>query len=158
MFFYSLYKFVLTVVGVGLFAVLDNATKRVIVASCICGATTFTVSEILSGRFLDGFIIYLMSACVTCVMAEVGARLMQVPVTVILLPAIIPLVPGALLYGAIKSLLQGKAGWYEEYGREAIIAVFGIGIAIVVVSLASKTVFGLKNRVWKCLLSQKRHK
>ena len=144
-----IYRLVLTVFGVWLFALIDNAPGRVIVASCICGAVTFAVSEILAVNHGNGFIIYLISACVTCGMSELGARIMCVPVTVILLPAIIPLVPGALLYSAMKALLQGEGEWYYEYGKEAIAAAAGIGVAIVVISLVSKAFYGFKKRFIK---------
>ena len=144
-----IYKLVLTVLGVWLFALIDNAAGRVIVASCICGAATFLVSEILAVNYGNGFMIYFISACVTCGMSEIGARIMCVPVTVILLPAIIPLVPGALLYSTMKALLQGEGEWYYEYGKEAIVAAAGIGVAIVSISLVSKAFYGFKKKILK---------
>ena len=148
------YRLVLTVIGVSLFAVLDNASGRVIIASCICGASTFIVSEMASMNYDNNFLIYFISAILTCGMSEVGARIMRTPVTVILLPAIIPLVPGSLLYSAIKALLQGSETWYSEYGSEAVAAVSGIGVAIVAVSGVSRTLVGIKRKISGLILKE----
>ena len=130
-FFYDL---VLTVMGVGLFAYIDKARGTVTVASCICGCAAFIVSELLSISLGNGFVMYFYSACVTCFLSEIGARMLRVPVTVILLPAIIPLVPGSLLYNSMRSLMIGGEEWYSLYGIEALYATLGIGVAIVAIS------------------------
>lgn len=129
-----LYMLTLTVVGVGLFAFLDKARGAVIIASCLCGALTFTVSEIVTPFLGGSFWAYLISAGVNCVFSEFGARLMKLPVTVIMLPAIIPLVPGSLLYRAVRTWLTGGDDWYSSYGAEAIAASLGIAVAISAVS------------------------
>ena len=137
------YKFILTVVGVALFSVIDKARGIVTLASCICGAAAFTVSELLIPIYGNGFIMYLVSALVTCFLGELGARCMRVPVTVIILPAIIPLVPGSLLYSTMKVLINGEIESFKEYGREALLATAGIGLAIVSVSGIARLLLGL---------------
>ena len=136
------FKLILTVIGVALFAYTDRARRPVTVASCICGATAFTVSELLSLWMGNGFIMYFISASVTCFMAEIGARIMRVPVTVILLPAIIPLVPGALLYNTMRAITSGNGNWYTEYGGEALKSTAGIGCAIVFASAVARMGYG----------------
>ena len=128
------YKLTLTVIGVALFSYIDNSRGAVTVASCVCGLSAFSVSELLTSSIGNGFGNYFISAALTCLLAEIGARIMRVPVTVISLPAIIPLVPGALLYSAVRGLMLGNGKWYTEYGREALSATAGIGVAIVSVS------------------------
>lgn len=137
-----IYKLVLTVTGVALFAYIDRARTVVTVASCICGATAFTVSELLTVWLGNGFVMYFASASVTCFLAEAGARIMRVPVTVILLPAIIPLVPGALLYNTMRALMLGNGNWYTEYGGEALRSTAGIGCAIVFTSAMARLGYG----------------
>lgn len=144
-----LYKLFLTVVGVALFSFIDKARWMVAIGSCLCGATAFVISEILSIRLGNGFITYYISATITCLLAEVGARVIRAPVTVILLPAIIPLVPGALLYSAMKAAMNGDPLWYSEYGAEATRATAGIGIAIVSVSAIARAVCGAIMRFLK---------
>lgn len=131
-----LYELFLTVSGVALFALLDKASGKVMIASCICGALTFTVSEFLYPIVGNGFINYFFSASVTCVFSEIGARVMRVPATVIMLAAIIPLVPGALMYRTVRALIERDASGYKIYGSEALWAVTGIAVAIAAISAA----------------------
>ena len=142
------YKLILTVIGVALFSYIDNSRGAVTVASCVCGLSAFSVSELLIASIGNGFGNYFISAALTCLLAEIGARIMCTPVTVILLPAIIPLVPGALLYGAVRGLMLGSGEWYTEYGREALSAIAGIGAAIVSVSAFARVVYSLVYRVF----------
>ena len=142
-----MYKTFLTVVGVALFARIDRAKNSVTLASCICGITAFVISEILIHWLGSGFIMYFISAAVVCFLAEIGARLIRVPVTVILLPAIIPLVPGSLLYSTMKALMSGNVLWYSDYGKEAIGATAGIGVAIVFVSATARVIYGVCSRI-----------
>ena len=142
-----LYKLMLTLIGVALFSYIDNSRGAVTVASCVCGLSAFSVSELLTVSMGNGFTNYFISASLTCLLAEVGARMMRTPVTVILLPAMIPLVPGALLYGAVRSLMLGNGGWYTEYGSEALGAIAGIGAAIVSVSALARAGYSLIYRL-----------
>ncbi|MBR2459806.1 MAG: threonine/serine exporter family protein [Clostridia bacterium] len=142
------YRFALTVMGVLLFALLDRARTRVVIAACICGAVTFVVGDILETMWGAGFVSYFFSASVTCVCSELGARVLKVPATVILLPAIIPLVPGSLLYSTMRALMAGNAEWYSDYGSEALSATCGIGIAIVSTSAAVKLFWAMGKRVY----------
>ena len=136
-------KLLLTALGVGLFAFIDKARLGVIIVSCACGAGTFVISEILLHFYGNGFVMYFLSASFVCICAESGARIMRVPTTVILLPAIIPLVPGSLLYGAMAALMRGDKNWYEAYGREALNATAGIGIAIVLIAALARPVYSV---------------
>lgn len=136
----TMYNFILTVMGTALFAYLDGVRRSVVWASIICGATAFIVSEMLTPVLGNGFLMYFISSALTCFLGELGARLMRVPVTVILLPAIIPLVPGALLYSSMRSLMSGEAHWYTKYGNEALRATAGIGLAIVSASAVARLI------------------
>ncbi len=149
------YKLTLTVIGVALFSYIENSRGAVTVASCVCGISAFSVSELLTTSIGNGFGNYFISAAMTCLLAEIGARIMRAPVTVILLPAIIPLVPGALLYGAVRGLMLGNSEWYTEYGSEALSATAGIGAAIVSVSALVRVGY---SSLYRMILRIKRNK
>ena len=142
-----LYKLLLTVIGVALFSYIDRARGKVTVVSCIGGLVAFTVSEWLTYYIGSGFLAYFVAAYVTCFVAEVGARVLRVPVTVILLPSIIPLVPGSLLYSTVRALMRGNERWYIEYGAEAVQAITGIGIAIVSVSAIARFLYSAGSKI-----------
>ena len=144
-----IYKLVLTVVGVALFALQDRARGRVTVAACVCGALTFTCNEMFNRIFGTGFVCYLLSALITCIFSEICARVMKVPTTVILLPAVIPLVPGALLYNSVRGLMTHDGEWYLKYGREALNATAGIAVAAVTASAAARVATFLTVKVSK---------
>ena len=149
----AVYNFILTVLGTALFAYLDGVRRSVVLASIICGATAFISSELLSPFLGNGFVMYFIASSITCFLGEIGARLMRVPTTVILLPAIIPLVPGSLLYSSMKSLMSGEVNWYAEYGNEALRATAGIGLAIVSASAIARLIHSFLGSISKKMRS-----
>ena len=133
----------LNTAGVLLFAMIDHARPRMVVACGVCGMVTFICGEVFTELYGSGFLMYFLAATVTCVLAETGARIFRTPATVILLPAVIPLVPGSLLYRTVLSLIFGEGDSALRYGSEAISATAGIGVAIALVSAVYRWVGGV---------------
>ena len=61
----------------------------------------------------------LLSSVVTAAYVECLARILKVPATILLLPAIATSAPGRLLYSAMRSLVEGKYRLAWEHGVTA---------------------------------------
>ena len=136
--FEFVFKIILTTVSVSAFSVLDRARKTVVVIASVGGALTFTAEYILLMKSENVFLIYFLSAGVTCLYSEVMARVKKMPVTIIMLPAMIPLVPGSLMYYSMRGLLEGSLSVYRTNIIEVLLSAGGIASAAALVgALAS---------------------
>ncbi len=124
-----LFKLILTLVSVSAFAMLDRAKTEVVFISSIGGALTYTAEYFLLSKSENIFLVYFLSAGVTCLFSEIMARVKKIPVTVIMLPGIIPLVPGSLIYYSMRGLLENDYGAYMSNLIEVLLSAGGIATA-----------------------------
>ena len=124
-----LYKMALTVVSVTAFAKQDRMKKGAVFISTVGGALTFSAEYMLLLRSGNIFLTYFLAAGVTCLYSEIMARVKKMPVTVIMLPGIIPLVPGSLIYYSMRGLLENNYEMYQKNLIEVLLAAGGIASA-----------------------------
>ena len=124
-----LFKLILTLVSVSAFAILDRAKNTVVILSTVGGVLTYTAEYILLQKSENIFLVYFLSAGVTCIYSEIMARVNKTPVTVIMLPGIIPLVPGSLIYYSMRGLLENNYEMYRSCLIEVLLSAGGIATA-----------------------------
>jgi len=124
-----LFKLILTLVSVSAFAILDRAKNTVVFLSSVGGVLTYTAEYILLQKSENIFLVYFLSAGVTCIYSEIMARVSKTPVTVIMLPGIIPLVPGSLIYYSMRGLLENNYEMYSSCLIEVLLSAGGIATA-----------------------------
>lgn len=122
-------KLVLTAVSVATFAKQDRMKAGSVYIAVIGGVLTYAAEFLFLRLAVNLFLVYFLAAGVTCLYSEIMARIMKMPATVLMLPAIIPLVPGSLLYFAMRGLLTNDYGMYKEKIIEALLAAAGIAAA-----------------------------
>ena len=127
------FKFILATASVLAFAMLDRARKTVVFVSSLGGALTFTTEYFLIMKTGNVFLVYFLSASAVCLYSEIMARVKKIPVTVIMLPGIIPLVPGSLIYYSMRGLLNGDVEVYQENIVEVLLSAGGIASAAALV-------------------------
>lgn len=132
------YKITLTVVSVTAFSMLDKMKKGAILASAVGGAITYTAEFFLLRMTESVFLVYFISAGITCIYSEIMARVKRMPSTVLMLPGIIPLVPGSLIYRSMRGLLEGSYGVCKSNLVEALLAAGGIASAAALVGAGTE--------------------
>lgn len=86
------------------------------------------------------------SAAIT-LFAEVMARVQHAPVTVYLVPALIPLVPGGLIYEAMLNALNGQNELFLSVGLHALTITGALALGIVTVSSLMRLLYARKRRL-----------
>lgn len=86
------------------------------------------------------------SAAIT-LYAEVMARIQRTPVTVYLVPALIPLVPGGLIYEAMLHALGGRNDLFLSVGLHALTITGALTLGIVTVSSLMRLVYARRLRL-----------
>lgn len=90
------------------FSIMFKINKRHLVNAGICGVLTyaayFGVDTLMSSLFWAAFI----SSTVAALFSEVNARLSRAPSIVMLMPGVVPIVPGGYLYRSVRDFICGN--------------------------------------------------
>lgn len=128
------------ILAVFFYGIIMSVPKRPLFYGSCCGAGAYLVYRlihVIGGREMIG---YLAGSLVAAVCAEVLARRCKMPVTIFILPGIIPLVPGVGLYRSMLYLIQNDlTGALNEGVRTLFIS----GIIAVTVAIVNATVRNL---------------
>lgn len=103
------------------FAALFNIRGKKLIFATIGGflswATYLAAAYINANPYFCGFI----STVLTTLYAEVMARMVKTPVTVFLVSATIPLIPGAALYRAMNCLMHRNYAGFSKEGTYTLL-------------------------------------
>ena len=130
------------------FAIVFKINKRHLVNAGICGVLTyaayFGIALVTSSLFWAAFV----ASAVSTLFAETNARMRKAPSIVMLIPGVIPIVPGGYLYRCVRNFICGMMpAALNELTTAAAIA---LGVAGGIVSLS--ILYGIVND----LLTKKR--
>jgi len=126
--------------GTAAFAVLFQVPASNIAPAGLAGALARSVYCAAQRVGFNHLAATFASAAMLSVMAEWGARRLRVPVSVLVVPGIIPLVPGADAYFAMLAFLKGQD---QEGLRIAIrtgLAALSVAAGIVTASTLARNV------------------
>lgn len=121
------------------FAAVFKSNKRHLAMAGVCGiltyATYFAVYTLASSLFWAGFI----SSLVAALFSECNARVRKAPSLVMLMPGVIPIVPGGYLYRTVRDFVRGLPGDAFVHLSDAASVALGIAGGVVLISM----VFGI---------------
>lgn len=96
------------------FALLYNVRKRNLIIASMCGAFAWMV-YLVADHFTNSMVIpYFISGISIALYSELSATIFHSPVTVFLIPGIIPLVPGLTIYRTMEACLFGDITGFAE--------------------------------------------
>ncbi len=125
------------------FALLFQLKNRLLLAASLGGLINWGV-YLLTAHFTGGaFIPCFISAAAAVMYCELTARLFKAPVTLFLVPAIIPSVPGGSLFYTMSNVVQKNWQEAKDFGLKT--TEFALGIAAGV--CLAVAVFGIVNTI-----------
>ena len=120
------------------FSIFFNASKKLLLPSSVVGGVGWIIYLVMSVHF-DNPLVYAFTAAIfIAVSSEIFARLLKQPAIVIIIPGILPLVPGISLYNTVLYTIQKKYELAASTGTRAIIVSIGISLGILVVASLSR--------------------
>ena len=120
------------------FSIFFNAPKKLLLPSSVVGGVGWIIYLVMSVHF-DNPLVYAFTAAIfIAVSSEIFARLLKQPAIVIIIPGILPLVPGISLYNTVLYTIQKKYELAASTGTRAIIISIGISLGILVVASLSR--------------------
>lgn len=126
------------------FALLFQLRKGLLVAAAIGGLVNWGV-YLLVDRFVDGFFLpCFVAAAVAVIYCEVAARVLKAPVTLFLVPSVVPSVPGSALFYTMSGIVRQDWTAAKSFGLKtaefALGIAAGICLAVVVFSIVNSIV------------------
>lgn len=116
------------------FSILYNVRGKRLLIPAIGGAVFWTVYLIFVHFVNNEYMGYFVVAMMITVYAEVWARVLKTPATTILVPTVIPLIPGGALYYAMDAALRADMGFFIVKAKAAIGLAIALAAGIMVVT------------------------
>ena len=86
------------------------------------------------------FVACMVGSAASAVYSEIMAHPLRVPATVMIIPGIVPLVPGGRLYYTMLGAVNSDMLAFSENGKSVLLMAAGIAIGIIAVTAVSKPV------------------
>ncbi|MBN2897140.1 MAG: threonine/serine exporter family protein [Clostridia bacterium] len=131
-------QFIFAYISTAGFAVIFNAPSRAIYKSGLAGALGWLCYMLALDAQLDKAIASFIGALIVGLISEWYAIKTKRPVTIYVIPGIIPLVPGFGLYYTILSIIQNDYPKAAQTGFEATFIAIGIALGLILALQAGK--------------------
>ena len=116
------------------FGIIFGLRKRYYLPSALGGLFSWAI-YLVSFHFIGSeFFCCLLAAAFADLYAELLAHLYKAPSTLFLLPALIPLIPGSILYYTMSATVGSDVAGAKYYGRETLIWALAIAAGISLVT------------------------
>ncbi len=124
------------------FAFFFHAPRRAVPLVGLTGALGWTTYVLLNQWWVSLVPAVFMGALLVGLSGEVAARILKLPVTVFVIPGIVPLVPGYGLYRVMYQMIGNHVDEAIGQGVEVLLVAGAISVAVILVS----SLAGLFNR------------
>lgn len=143
-------KYLITILaataGTAGFALIFRVNKRRLPFAVLGGTLSCCIYILVSLYCPYEFVQYLIPAAFATAYAESFARILKTPASTLLLPSIIPLVPGGSLYYTMSYIVAGDMESFYQTAYMTIEIACGIAAGIMFVSALVHSLNGLKVR------------
>lgn len=117
------------------FAFIAHVRAKHLVAATLGGMLSWAIYLGVFAPSDSVFLATLVSATAVYTWSEIMARIMKAPVTIFLVPGILPLLPGSYLYYTVLALLNSEDASFRYYGYNTVIVTLGIACGVVAASI-----------------------
>ena len=131
------------------FSLLFNLKKEKIFLASLGGGLTCFFYLLMVSQSVGNFTAYFWASVFATLYAEMMARILKAPVTIFVIPAVVPLIPGGSLYYTMECLMQKNFSMVKENAVEtALIALaIALGITGVIIVLDIISLFARKQKM-----------
>ncbi|HAZ20187.1 MAG TPA: threonine/serine exporter [Clostridiales bacterium] len=126
------------------FALLFSVPKRHLAFAVLGGSMAILAYLGATLIWTDLFLCNMMAMMVSATYAEIMARVTKCPVTLYLIPSIVPLVPGGGLYYTMFYLVDGNKEAAMIMGEKTLLTALGISVGILIISIVTQFIYALK--------------
>lgn len=139
-----IFEFIISFISIIGFAVLFNIPKISIPKAALSGALGWVSYVYIFNIFESTVSATFIGACVVALTSEIFARRFQEAVTVFIIPAIIPLVPGSGMYYTMLAIIENDYTRFASVSSETIFIAGSIAAAILIISSLTRMIVYIK--------------
>jgi len=135
------FQFIISFITTLGFCLFFNVKKTALLSASFAGALGWIAFTMTFNAGLNIIFANFAAALVIAMVAEILARIQKNPVSIYIVPGMLPLVPGFKFYYTIQYLVDGK---YEAGLKEGVLSFFialALAIGIICVSATSRLFF-----------------
>ena len=122
------------------FAIFFNIRKTKLLLVGIGGAVIWTVFLVVNHVTEQEMIALFVASVLASVFAEILARIVKSPATVLLVPMVIALIPGGNLYYTMFYMVQGHSILFQAYLKLVLQEAASIALGIMIVMSAMQVI------------------
>jgi uncharacterized membrane protein YjjB (DUF3815 family) len=115
------------------YCIIFNIPKKQLVFCGLLGIVSWMIYYVMTHFGVDEVLATFCATSAIVLFSRLLARFRKCPVTIFLIPGIIPIVPGSLIYYTAYNFFTGNAAESGSYGFRVIKIVFAIVFAIIAV-------------------------
>lgn len=130
--------FIFAALATGGFSIFFNVERKILPFASVVGGIGWLIFVEGSLKFENPLIFSFIPAAFVSLSAEFLARKLKQPAIIIVIPGILPLVPGLGLYNTVYYIIQKQYEQATTAGTRAVIMSVGIALGILVMSSLSK--------------------
>ena len=132
--------------GTFAFSVLMQVPRRLLFFTTFGGLLSGTVYQFAEENGMGAFGATLWGMLAVALYAELLARVLKTPSTVLLYPSTVPLLPGSAIYYAMQYLLWGQPNQAVAYAAQTLQIATGMGLGAVLVAVLSAYCARIENK------------
>lgn len=125
------------------FATLFNVHGKRMILFFIGGALDWAVYLLCIHNGLNSFVGLFLATSTAAFASEVLARIIHTPVLILLVPMLIPLIPGGSLYYSMDALIRSDKNSFLTHGSAAITSAGAICLGIICVTTIMHIIFSI---------------
>ena len=131
------------------FALLFNVRGKRLLLFFLGGALDWAVYLLCTHNGQGVFVGLLLATMTAALTSEILARVIHAPVLILLVPMLIPLVPGGDLYRSMDTLVRGDQEVFLARGTTAIISAGAICLGIICMTAVTHIIFSIADQIRK---------
>lgn len=125
------------------FSVLYNTRGWRLLIPSIGGAAFWAIHLCLLHIYHNEYLGFFLMAILITIYSEIWARILKTPATTVLMPTVIPFIPGGALYYATSAALQMDFATFAEKSRAVLGMAAALAAGIMIVTSLREPVFFL---------------
>ena len=122
-------------------ALLYNIEWRSLPFALIGAAVACIIFEVYSYFNGNYFVAALLSAMAVAAYSDILSHIIKTPTTILLIPGIVPMVPGGLLFRTMLAILDSDANNASLFGSRALFIALGITVGILAATFVFRTLW-----------------
>lgn len=132
----SLIQILMSMLAAVGFSLIFNIHGLKVLITAIGAAVTWGAYLLLFGYTDNVFMSCLVATVISMLIAEIMARVAKTPTIILLVPMLIPMIPGGDLYHMMANLVMKNSELSSFFEQQLLMEVGGIAFGIIIVSTA----------------------